>query len=253
MNYFMRIAFRGRDFNGTQKLKDKITVQSMLEEKLTSIFDENIKVKIGSRLDKGVSALDFGVNFKTSIEKVKPNKLQYVLNRLLPNFIRIKECREVAYDFNARYDAISKTYLYVIERKVENPLLIEVCWHPIFDFDIETFRNVSKLYVGNHCFDFFGSEEEKDGKILSIEDVWVEEKGNYVLWRVKGRSFLRYQVRFMVGTAYEIAAGRTSIDEITSRLDGTNKTTVHHKAPASGLILEKVEYDFERSENLAKE
>ncbi|HAR48100.1 MAG TPA: tRNA pseudouridine(38-40) synthase TruA [Firmicutes bacterium] len=253
MNYFMRIAFRGRDFNGTQKLKDKITVQSMLEEKLTSIFDENIKVKIGSRLDKGVSALDFGVNFKTSIEKVKPNKLQYVLNRLLPNFIRIKECREVADDFNARYDAISKTYLYVIERKVENPLLIEVCWHPIFDFDIETFRNVSKLYVGNHCFDFFGSEEEKDGKILSIEDVWVEEKGNYVLWRVKGRSFLRYQVRFMVGTAYEIAAGRTSIAEITSRLDGTNKTTVHHKAPASGLILEKVEYDFERSENLAKE
>ena len=184
MNYFMRIAFRGRDFNGTQKLKDKITVQSMLEEKLTSIFDENIKVKIGSRLDKGVSALDFGVNFKTSTEKVKPNKLQYVLNRLLPNFIRIKECREVADDFNARYDAISKTYLYVIERKVENPLLIEVCWHPIFDFDIETFRNVSKLYVGNHCFDFFGSEEEKDGKILSIEDVWVEEKGNYVLWRV---------------------------------------------------------------------
>ena len=251
MNYFMRIAFRGRDFNGTQKLKDKITVQSMLEEKLTSIFDENIKVKIGSRLDKGVSALDFGVNFKTSTEKVKPNKLQYVLNRLLPNFIRIKECREVADDFNARYDAISKTYLYVIERKVENPLLIEVCWHPIFDFDIETFRNVSKLYVGNHCFDFFGSEEEKDGKIL--EDVWVEEKGNYVLWRVKGRSFLRYQVRFMVGTAYEIAAGRTSIAEITSRLDGTNKTTVHHKAPASGLILEKVEYDFERSENLAKE
>ena len=79
------------------------------------------------------------------------------------------------------------------------------------------------------------------------------KKGNYVLWRVKGRSFLRYQVRFMVGTAYEIAAGRTSIAEITSRLDGTNKTTVHHKAPASGLILEKVEYDFERSENLAKE
>ena len=91
MNYFMQIAFRGRDFNGTQKLKDKITVQSMLEEKLTSIFDENIKVKIGSRLDKGVSALDFGVNFKASTEKVKPNKLQYVLNRLLPNFIRIKE------------------------------------------------------------------------------------------------------------------------------------------------------------------
>lgn len=48
----------------------------------------------------------------------------------------------------------------------------------------------------------------------------------------------------MVGTAYEIAAGRTSIAEITSRLDGTNKTTVHHKAPASGLILEKVEYDL---------
>ena len=248
----MRIAFRGRDFYGTQKLKNYLTVQSLLEEKLSGIFDEDIKVKIGSRLDRGVSALDFGVNFKTKIAKLEPNKLLYVLNRLLPKCIRIKECKEVADDFNARYDAISKTYLYVIEKDKSNPLLIDMCWHPIFNFDVEKLRKVSKLYVGDYCFDYFGSEEEKDGKVLSIDDVWVEEKDGYILWRVKGKSFLRYQVRFMIGTAYEIAANRADIEEITSRLSGINKTTSHYKAPASGLILEKVDYDFERSEKLAK-
>lgn len=248
MNYFLRIAFRGRDFYGTQKLSGKPTVQALLEKTLSGIFDSPIKVKVGSRLDRGVSALDLGANFKVSASNQTPDHLKYVLNRLLPPVIRIKSIKLVSEDFNARYDALRKTYLYIIEKKDYNPLLVDFCWHPVFDFDSGRLAEVSQLFVGTHCFDSFGSEPQKSGRLLSIENIRVEMKKNYILWRVTGRSFLRYQVRFMIGTAYETATGCLQEKYITDRLDGMVKETSRYKAPASGLILENVDYDFERGD-----
>lgn len=253
MNIFMKMSFKGSDFYGTQKLSDYKTVQEVLEETLSKVLQKPITVKIGSRLDRGVSALDFGANFKLDSLDCTYEKLRYTLNRLLAPFIFVKELFEVNENFNARYDAVKKTYLYVINIGNFNPILKDLVYQPIFKPNFDKLLQVSKIYEGIHDFDAFGSEIEKEGKLRVIDSVTVEVKGNFILWRVEGRSFYRYQVRYMVGTALEVAMNRLDEEEITSRLNGENKITCHTKAPAHGLYLEKVEYDFERSENYVED
>ena len=79
MRYFIRIAFLGNGFYGTQKQKNHRTVQGDFEEKLSQIFDENIKVIISSRLDRNVNALDFALAFDTEKDTVSPDHLKYYL------------------------------------------------------------------------------------------------------------------------------------------------------------------------------
>lgn len=253
MNIFMTMSFKGSDFYGTQKLSDYQTVQQVLEDTLSRVLQKPISVKIGSRLDRGVSGLDFGANFKIDSLKCTCTKLKYILNRLLSPSIFIKELIEVYADFNSRYDATRKTYLYVIHKGHFNPILKDLVYQPIFKINVDKLIRVSKLYEGVHNFDAFGSESIKEGKIRAIYEINVDIKDDFILWRVAARSFYRYQVRFMVGTAIEVAMDRLDVSEITSRLSGENKTTCHTKAPAHGLYLEKVVYDFERSKNHAKD
>lgn len=119
MNIFLEFTYRGDHFYGSQKQSKHPSVQGLFEDKLASLFQEKIKFTACSRLDRGVHALRMGGNFKVSQERVKLGKLKYALNRLLPPYLRILEVKEVPLDFNARYDAICKVYLYKISLKRE--------------------------------------------------------------------------------------------------------------------------------------
>ena len=77
MNIFLRIAFHGADFYGTQKQKDKPTIQGLFEDLLSKIYNTPIKVTISSRLDRFVSALDFGLTFFSPNDKYTLSYLSF--------------------------------------------------------------------------------------------------------------------------------------------------------------------------------
>ena len=198
---------------------------------------------------EGIAFADI-VNFRVEECKLTPSRLKYSLNRLLDETMYIKDVIEVGEDFDSRYDAKEKTYLYIVNLNELDPIRSDLEYTPLFKPDIKVLEETLNLYVGKHDFSSFTSEKDDD-PIKTIKSVSLDiTSSNRIEIRIKGTSFLRYQVRFMVGAALEVASYRLDKIELINRLNGTTKSVLKYKAPAKALYLEKVEYDFKRCENV---
>ena len=249
-NYLLVISYKGYVFKGSQIQKDLPTAQKLIQDKLAIIFDKPIKVRPCSRLDALVHAYEWGVNFRVEECKLTPSRLKYSLNRLLDETMYIKDVIEVGEDFDSRYDAKEKTYLYIVNLNELDPIRSDLEYTPLFKPDIKVLEETLNLYVGKHDFSSFTSEKDDD-PIKTIKSFSLDiTSSNRIEIRIKGTSFLRYQVRFMVGAALEVASYRLDKIELINRLNGTTKSVLKYKAPAKALYLEKVEYDFKRCENV---
>jgi tRNA pseudouridine38-40 synthase len=243
VNILLRIAYLGTSFNGSQRQKSSLTAQSCLEEALSKIYKKPIETLPSSRLDKGVSAEDWGVSYQAE-EDIDFYRLKFAINNLLPREMHVKEISYIPLEETARKLACSKTYLYRISLKEADPVEDVVCWSPDFRFDKEVLKKTLLLFKGEHDFSSFYSadKDEEECPFKAIEDIYTEEKEGYLYIYVKGRSFGRYEVRFIVGAAYEVARNGLSAEEIEKRLEGKTKGSMKFKAPGYGLTLLKTEF-----------
>ncbi|MFA6796232.1 MAG: tRNA pseudouridine(38-40) synthase TruA [Bacilli bacterium] len=243
MNRLVYASFNGHYFQGTQIQESGLTVQSLLEEKLSEIYDEKIRIHPASRLDKGVSAYSWAFNFLTESNNVPTHNVKYVLNRILPEYIHIVSCEEVKPDFDARYHAKEKTYVYRINMGEANPIDDEFAWCPVFKGKVHRIREVCDCFVGEHDFTSFCSPLEKGQDCHRIVDMAnVTFDGRYLEIRITAKSFMRHQIRFMVGAAYQASIGNLKIEEIIEALEGTKQLVHKYKVPAKALILESTKY-----------
>lgn len=248
-NYLVLFSFDGTNYYGTQKQTKFPSITEAFEKVLFGIYQEQIKFYCCSRLDRRVHGLNVGGNFVVkNDDKMKNKDMVYVLNRLLPEDIRVKEIKIVGDDFHSRYDAINKTYLYKIDTtKIFSPFRLNYYFHSFFDIDIKKLQNVCKVFIGKHDFYSFSTGEENENTLLELEDIKVEVLKDSLFIRIKGKKFLRYMVRYIVGSMLEYAYGHTSIEEIKRRLESHDRTRNRYKVPPQGLYLEDVEFDLKRS------
>lgn len=246
VNYLLIFTFDGLYFTGTQIQSNYYTVQGLLKQTLEKLFNVEVPLKMGSRLDKGVSAREFIANFIVE-EKFEPKQLKYVLNRLLPNYIRILDCKFVPLSFVSRINSYMKRYVYNINFGPNDPLKDRFCANFVYKCDIELFKKACLLFKGEHDFScFFSLEDDKEDKYKKIEDVsviQVDQTRYKVL--ITGRAFGRYQIRYMIGASLLASMNKLSLDDIINKLEGKNKQHISLKAEANGLILDKVYYYVE--------
>jgi tRNA pseudouridine38-40 synthase len=242
-NLFLRLSFYGEKFYGTQKQPHDETIQGLFEKLLSQIYTKPVKVVIASRLDRGVHALDFALCFQTPDDSISIEHLFYYLKRSVPKDIYLKDLRQVRDDFSPRYDCRNKQYLYLIQNSASiNPLLSPFTFIPKHPLDENSLSSVLDIINGEHDFRYFSTPEEDDNTIINIEDAYMVKNGDILAIRFVSKSFLRYQVRFMVGAMIYHAYGKLSLDEIKIALDGKKPTHFKYKAEPQGLILEKINY-----------
>ncbi len=112
-NILLIIAYDGTNYYGWQTQAKGITIQKTIEDCLTKILQEKVKLIGSGRTDRGVHALDQVANFAT-YSKIETSSIQKGLNSLLPKDIVVKEAREVDINFHARFHARQKSYIYQI-------------------------------------------------------------------------------------------------------------------------------------------
>jgi tRNA pseudouridine38-40 synthase len=242
--YLLVISYFGRGLSGSQRQKSLPTAQALIETALALTFKKKITVRPCSRLDKGVSALKWSVAFDSPAE-ISEEKMKKIINKALdPNLMAVLEARRVGEGFEPRKEAVLKTYLYTIDLGAGNPLADVFSWNPLYKAERERIKEKMKLFEGQHDFSSFFSKDkdEEEKPFLIIENISFADEGDFLKIRVTGRAFGRFQVRFMVGSAYLEALGRIKEGEIARRLNGEIKGNVKFKAPAEGLILEEVRY-----------
>jgi tRNA pseudouridine38-40 synthase len=252
MRYFkLTIAYDGTDFHGWQVQSNKPTIQGEIVNVLRRITQENVQLHGAGRTDAGVHALGQVGSFRTQ-SALSSGEFQRALNALLPPTIRIVAAEEVGPDFNARWSARGKIYRYRLYRgKVVPPMLWRYVLHYPFPLDEDAMRNAAVRFVGMHDFASFaastGSEEDDKERSTNREVFSTEltrsQDGEELVFTVRGRSFLRYMVRKMVGTLLDVGRGKLQPEDVDRLYELRDRSKSGPTVPPQGLCMVSVEHD----------
>lgn len=236
------LSYKGSNYFGyqIQKNDDEKSIQKEIQDVLKKIFSVDIKIVSSGRTDKGVHAINQCFHFDVDKEDIDVDKLKHSLNCLTSEDIYIKSLEIVDENFHARFNVKNKTYRYIINVGEYNPLVNDLVYNLNQKLDIEKMKEASKLFLGEHSFhNFCTNEEDFVRKIYSID---FNIENDYLIIDLCGNGFRRYMVRMIVATLIQVGLGKLLIDEIKKLLTIECLTRVSYKAPSCGLYLYNIVY-----------
>ncbi len=241
------VAYDGTAYHGWQLQPGAVTVEQVLNEKLTELLGEEIQVIGASRTDSGVHARGNVAVFDTE-HRMPAEKISFALNQRLPADIRIQSSKEVALDWHPRKCRCIKTYEYrIINRTMEMPLERLYAYFYHYPLDVERMRRAAAFLEGEHDFKSFCSvrTQVKD-TVRTVYRVEVsDQEQDIISIRVTGNGFLYNMVRIIAGTLIAVGAGQRSPEELPAMLKACDRAAAGPTAPAHGLTLVKMEYPDE--------
>ena len=239
----LTVAYDGTNYCGWQIQPNGITIEGVLNEKLSELLKEDISVIGASRTDSGVHALCNVAVFDTT-SPIPGEKMSYALNQRLPEDIRIVASKEVAADFHPRHCESRKTYEYhIVNAPFPNPMKRLYCHFTYLSCNIAAMQEAAKYLVGEHDFKSFctvGAQVEST--VRTITDLQVTSFEDEIIIRVTGTGFLYNMVRIIAGTLLDVGYGRKKPEDIPVILAALDRQAAGPTAPACGLRL--VKYDF---------
>jgi tRNA pseudouridine38-40 synthase len=242
MNYKLKISYNGENYSGWQIQPDKRTVQGEIEKSFVDIFGEKIDLIGSGRTDSGVHAYNQIANFHCETN-IPEEKIVKAINSKLSNDIYVKSCKKVKNDFHARFDAVSRHYIYNVSNKF-CPFNHSYEWYLNWkNIDLDILNRCSDIIRGKHDFkNFCKSSSIKDSNICIVEkSIWTFNE-HKMLYEIIANRFLHHMVRFLVGTMIEVSRGRISLDDFIYLLKGDDNQSKILCAPPKGLFLKKIQY-----------
>jgi tRNA pseudouridine38-40 synthase len=242
--YLLTIEYDGTPFVGWQIQAAGVSVQGSLTEAIRRFSSEAVTVKGAGRTDAGVHAAGQAAHF--DLERMwDPRRIREAVNYYLkPAPIVVLECAEVAGDFDARFSASARHYLYRILSRRAPPALDRdrVWWIPV-GLDAEAMREAAKTLVGHHDFTTFRATAcQAKSPLRTLDKLEVTSEGSEIRIQASARSFLHNQVRSMVGSLKLVGEGKWRPEALYEALLARDRTRCGPVAPASGLYLMRVDY-----------
>ena len=196
------------------------------------------------RTDAGVHACGQTANFRCDTN-LTPEIFQRGLNSLLPDDIVIRECRQVADTFHARFDVRSKIYHYnIFNHPVPAAINRHYEWFIRKKLNIEAMRSAVSHIIGYHDFKAFegaGSPRSHTTRHVMAADL-IETDNGRLTFSIQADGFLRFMVRNIVGTLVDVGLCKTSPAEFQQILRSKDRKKAGATAPAHGLCLMEVKY-----------
>ncbi len=237
------VAYKGTHYSGWAKQVNEPSIQEEIEKILSQLYDEKISIYASGRTDSGVHALGQTFHYDSNSKKTLQN-IKNSANLMLNEEINIISLKYVSDDFHARYSAKSKEYDYKFELAKKDPLNCDLVYVCPYHLDLKLMKQAASLFVGTHNFKNFTSKEEDEANFIrTIASIRFSEKEGIYTIHFKGDGFMRYMVRYIVGTLIEVARGKIPLSFITERLDSDKeRCIISYKAQPQGLYLKKVCY-----------
>ncbi len=242
-NIKMIIQYVGTKYHGWQVQENAISIQQLLEERLSLILGERIRVIGAGRTDSGVHALGQVANFKTR-NLLNIGKIFKGTNSLLPSDIAILEMKDADAQFNARNDAVKKEYCYQVwNAEVISPFLAPFAKHAPYKLEREAMKNAAAIFRGQHDFtSFCSARSEVRDKVRNVYFSACEIEGDMIRYRVVANGFLQHMVRSLVGTLINVGKRRIRKHDIVDILNAKDRRRAGFAAPSKGLFLVRVDY-----------
>ena len=240
--YLCKVQYIGKNYCGFQVQDNGISIQQKIEEALEKAFKQKIEVFASGRTDAGVNAIAQCLHFDAETT-IPANKIPLAVNQFLPDDISFLEAKEVAQDFNARFDVKKKIYQYdMYVSSVQLPLKEYAYWLKTMP-DVNLMKQAARVLCGTHNFKAFMSA---GGQTKTFErhiyDIKIEKKQNDINIEVSGNGFLYNMVRIIVGTLLEVGYKRKTVDDVKFALESQERKNSGYLVPANALFLKSVKY-----------
>ena len=252
--YLISVQYLGYRFHGWQKQPNLKTVHLMIDKTLRFILEKKPFKTLGSgRTDAMVSANDAAFQLFLSEPIEDLSSFMELFNFNLPQDIRVLNITEVSQEFNIIQNSKVKEYLYLFsEGKKNHPFCAPLITTILESLDVALMKRGAKCFEGSHYFKSYCYKATNDGIYnRTIDTCEVVEndmfKANFFpeksyILRVRGKGFMRNQIRLMMGTLIKLGRGDITIEYIQNSLKPDSKEVMDYIAPASGLILNKIEF-----------
>lgn len=245
MRYKLTVEYDGRPYSGWQRLGEEPSVQATIEEAVEKLTGVRADVIGSGRTDAGVHAIGQVAHVDIQKSFPSPQRLADALNAYLrPHPIAVLSAEEATPDFHARFDAVSRAYLYsILNRRAPAALSVGKTWRVARKLDAEAMHAAAQRLIGRHDFTTFrDSQCQAKSPIKTLDRCDVVRQGETLHVWCEARSFLHRQVRSMVGTLVEAGLGRMTADDVAAALAARDRARCGPVAPADGLYLMRVDY-----------
>lgn len=238
------IQYEGSRYRGWQVQPKNRSIQGELYRAAEEVFSQKIEIGGAGRTDAGVHAWHQTAHLRVANLKrdYTPKQVQYALNDNLPPDINIIRAANAPANFNARYDALSRYYLYQISTR-RTAFSKSFVWWVKDALDLESMNRAVKVLSGKHDFySFCDPPTEAVSTIVNIEKAQIFTSGEMILFRIGAPRFLWKMVRRIVGSLVEVGRGNLRVENFEKLLTSKSREPAAWTAPPSGLFLEKVLY-----------
>lgn len=235
------LEYNGTRYKGFQYQPGVPTVQGEIEQALKKLTGERIRIVGAGRTDAGVHARGQVVSFSSSTA-LPPGTLIEALNYYLRPDIAVTDVCDVADDFNARRDALSREYRYrILNRPVPSPLETDYAYFVPGEFDIDAMNQVCKSLVGIHDFASFTGPTGRR-TVREVYEAEVSRQGEVVVFDMAASSFLHKQVRCTIGCMIRVGLGKLTVGAFHKIMQAKKAGLAWPVVPPHGLYLMKVNY-----------
>jgi tRNA pseudouridine38-40 synthase len=242
--YKLLIEYDGAPFVGWQVQHNGVSVQGVLTAATAAFCGESVHVQGAGRTDAGVHALGQVAH----IDLARPwdtDTIRDAINaHLRPHPVAVLAAELVADDFDARFSARRRHYLYrIVNRRPDLTLDAGRAWRTPRPLDASAMHEAAQRLVGQHDFTTFRAAEcQAKSPVKTLDRLDVERDRDEVRILASARSFLHRQVRSMVGSLAQVGEGRSSADDLARALAARDRNACGPVAPPDGLYLVKVDY-----------
>jgi tRNA pseudouridine38-40 synthase len=242
------IEYEGSQYHGWQQNAGVKTIQGEILQACEKIFgSRNIELYGSGRTDAGVHALGQVAHLDVPTE-MQAKTILVRLNEILPydiNVLRLEKCDP---EFHARYNAVARSYIYIISRR-RSAFGKRYVWWVKEDLSLDKMKEASGVIKGFHDFSSFGAAtSEEKSTLADISYLDIRESGNQIIIHILGSHFLWMMVRRITGVLVHAGKGKLTIKEIQGFMDQYSERPSQLSAPPSGLYLQRVYYAGERFE-----